>query len=333
MQVKTLEAQHFGLYNDFLSAHPCAMFYYSLSYKALLEDFLGCKTQYLIAVSAGRIEGVLPLMSRDGLYGRVLNSLPFYGSNGGILSFNVEARIALAEVYKDLSREYSSSVYITNPLEEISKDCIAYDYEDRRIGQWSLLKGQEDLLKSFASSRQRNIRRALREGIVVETTQDLEVLFTMHRQNISSKDGIYKEKRFFDSIIKHCAFGKDYRVFMAYWHGIPIAGLLVFYYGDVIEYYTPALEYTYSTFQALPLTIFQAMCVGYEEGYKWWNWGGTWQEQDGVYRFKHKFGAVDKTYYYYITIHNSKILSATKEELLSEYPYFYVIPFGELGKV
>jgi len=72
------------------------------------------------------------------------------------------------------------------------------------------------------------------------------------------------------------------------------------------------------------------MCEANANGYKWWNWGGTWLTQDGVYRFKNKFGAVDKEYKYFIKINNRDIYNSSKEELLKEYDNFYVIPFDKL---
>ena len=55
-----------------------------------------------------------------------------------------------------------------------------------------------------------------------------------------------------------------------------------------------------------------------------------WLTQDGVYKFKNKFGAVDKEYKYFIKINNENIYNSSKEELLNEYDNFYVIPFDKL---
>jgi hypothetical protein len=66
-------------------------------------------------------------------------------------------------------------------------------------------------------------------------------------------------------------------------------------------------------------------------GYKYWNWGGTWHSQTNLYRFKSRFGAKDYEYYYLININNKDILNSTKEILLNEYPYFYTVPFSVLN--
>ena len=67
---------------------------------------------------------------------------------------------------------------------------------------------------------------------------------------------------------------------------------------------------------------------------KWWNWGGTWKTQTGVYHFKNRWGALDMNYYYFIRFSMPEraglFLSSTKELLLSNYGYFFTVPFDRL---
>ncbi|WP_104722753.1 peptidoglycan bridge formation glycyltransferase FemA/FemB family protein [Helicobacter mesocricetorum] len=334
MQISLLDSTFTSKYNAFLNTCDCAMMYYSLSFKALLEDVLQCKSHYLIAVNKDKVYGILPLMLRDGKYGEVLNSLPFFGSNGGILANNIEAKNQLLEAYKKHCKEFASSTYITNPFLEdfaIVKETLPYEFMDSRIGQITPLANEEVLLKSFVPSARRNIAKAIRNGVSVKSSQDFEFLYQTHFENITSMKGIPKPKEFFKSLLK-CCHNKEYKLYVAEFQGRAIAGLLCLYYGDVVEYYTPALLSEYRTFQALPLIIFKAMNEAYNNGYKWWNFGGTWALQDGVYRFKSKFGACDRIYHYYTLLNNKNILDSTKEELLVEYPYFYVLPFKYLGE-
>ena len=41
------------------------------------------------------------------------------------------------------------------------------------------------------------------------------------------------------------------------------------------------------------------MLYAHKKGLKHWNWGGTWETQEGVMAFKRKWGAIDKKYFYY----------------------------------
>jgi len=68
------------------------------------------------------------------------------------------------------------------------------------------------------------------------------------------------------------------------------------------------------------------------QGYKLWNWGGTWVNQDGVYAFKKRWGSVETIYYYYTKIYDDSILSLTREKITDEYPYWFIVPFERLKK-
>lgn len=65
-------------------------------------------------------------------------------------------------------------------------------------------------------------------------------------------------------------------------------------------------------------------------GMHYWNWGGTWASQSGVYTFKKRWGSTDYPYYYYIQLFSPVLRTCTQDELLKEYPYFYVLPFNLL---
>ncbi len=65
-------------------------------------------------------------------------------------------------------------------------------------------------------------------------------------------------------------------------------------------------------------------------GFEWWNWGGTWESQVGVYRFKKKWGADERRYDYHIQLNDASVLSWPREKILETFPNFYVAPFSAL---
>ena len=175
------------------------------------------------------------------------------------------------------------------------------------------------------------IRKASKLNIQVEIdTSQVDFLYKTHYENITSIGGKAKERKFFDLISKYFEKGKDYNIYIARLNNKKIAALLLFYYNKTVEYFTPAIVGEYRSYQPNSLIIYQAMIDAAKKGYKWWNWGGTWLTQDGVYRFKKKFGAVNKGYRYLIKINNNEIYDTNKEKLLKEYENFYVIPFDKL---
>ncbi|MFM6007618.1 MAG: GNAT family N-acetyltransferase, partial [Sphaerospermopsis kisseleviana] len=80
---------------------------------------------------------------------------------------------------------------------------------------------------------------------------------------------------------KYYQSGKDYRIYTAHLNGDTISALLLFYAGEAVEYYTPVIVEKYRDKQALSLIIYTAMIDASINGYKHWNWGGTWTTQQG----------------------------------------------------
>ena len=146
-----------------------------------------------------------------------------------------------------------------------------------------------------------------------------------------SLGGKQKNKLFFQLINKYFTYGKEYKVYIAEINGDIAAGLLVFFHKEYIEYFTPVITAKYRPYQALSAIIFTAMVDSINDGRKIWNWGGTWfRNQDGVKRFKERWGTQEKIYNYYTCIKNPSIYDSNPETLEFQYPSFYVIPYNKL---
>jgi hypothetical protein len=339
-------------YTRFLKSSENSLLYASWNYKQLLETYLGTSSYYLLAWKENRIAGCLPLMIKHNeKYGSVANSLPFYGSNGGIIvspglgseEANSVRTCLLREAEKLVEREKCvASTIISNPLDPEGNDWLkqnaAYDMTDSRIGQITCFPDQNEntadtLMKMFEDPRPRNIRKAQKSGIVIRTDESdaaVDFLYNTHYTNITAINGIAKEKRFFELIKEHFGKGKDYRIYIAEHEGKPVAALLIFLFNRTVEYFTPATVEEYRHLQPSALIIYQAMLDAIKDGYRYWNWGGTWLSQGGVYEFKKKWGTTDFSYYYYTRIYDERMLELDKSILLKEYPFIFVAPFSKL---
>ena len=101
MHIELLTKDNEQKYESFLLSQKTSMFYHSVKYKNFLEDILSCDSHYLLAMEANKIVGALPLMIKDGPLGKVVNSLPYYGSHGGILGDSVNSDVIhLFKLYK-----------------------------------------------------------------------------------------------------------------------------------------------------------------------------------------------------------------------------------------
>ncbi len=189
----------------------------------------------------------------------------------------------------------------------------------------------EDIMLKYDSKTRNIIRKAIKSDVkvTIENNQ-FEFLRHTHFENMASIGGLAKEVSFFENVEESFEAGVDYDIYVARIGEIPIAAMLIFYFGKVVEYYTPVIVKEYRSYQPLSLLISTAMFNASKLGYEWWNWGGTWSSQGGVYDFKSKWGTEDKNYAYYISIFNKELYNCSKEELLNEYSGFYVLPFDKL---
>tara|TARA_B100001063_G_scaffold105911_1_gene98853 strand:+ start:13633 stop:14658 length:1026 start_codon:yes stop_codon:yes gene_type:complete len=338
MKVSILNQSLESEYAKFLLNHPSKLIYYSIKYRDMICSTLSCSHKYLIAIENKKIKGLLPLMIKDGPYGKIINSLPFFGSHGGILYDDHNAKKALEDYYCKMldTKDFSVSVIIQNPLLENNQfSKLKIDEKDHRIGQITSLRkpfsSVEEIMSDFHYKTRNMIRKAQKNGILIQVENDqIEILKNLHQENMQSINGKAKTDLFFDSLISNFDAGFDYDLYTAKINNKIVAALLIFYFGETIEYYMPVIDKEYRTFQPLSLIISTAMVISSQKGYKYWNWGGTWVTQDGVYRFKSRWGSVDYNYEYKISLFNKDIYNAKKKDLIDSYEGFYIIPHDKL---
>ncbi len=346
LKIQILNDELNGLYTEHLLKSEYSLFYSTVTYKKLLEKILGCNSYYILAIMNDEIIASFPLMIKTSeKYGSIANSLPFYGSNGcftinpGLNENNKE--IIKQEIIKEVSsiicsNKCKASTFISNPFENPVwyDNNFVYDFKDYRIGQITPLPKysksiEDDLLKSFEEPRPRNIRKAIKSNITCiddNSNKYLDFLYNIHIDNMAKISGKAKKKIFFDSITGD--FSRDeYKIYVALHENVPVAAMLLFYFNQTIEYITPVIKEEYRNFQPLSLLVYKAMIDAVQNGFKYWNWGGTWQAQEGVYSFKKKWGARDMHYNYYTKIYDNDFKNIDKEILNSEFPNFYAFPY------
>lgn len=353
IDIRVLSSETEGDYQKLLMDSPAAMFNHSLRYREFLRKTLSdAQDHYLLAYEADELLGAIPLFYKDGPFGVVVNSLPFYGSHGGV----VTKLIADKDVTRELLRSFTEfcegkksicSTLIESPLapNEYQYGNYVSDYYDERIGQITILPESadpatvEDRLLSLYHQKTRNmVRKGLKEGFHVTHSNSQETflaLHELHNENLTNIGGIAKPWSVFLAISEVFEYDTDYRIYTAFCNGSIVCALLVFYFKDMVEYFTPATLEAYRNHQPLSLLIFSAMRDAVvERNSKFWNWGGTWLSQDGVYKFKSRWGTIDYPYRYHVKDYRGSgfFEELTPNILLNEYPYFYTVPFSAIRK-
>jgi hypothetical protein len=328
VEVTPLTEREEDAYTDFVRSRPDGLLYHCLSYRDLLAEHLGCRPEYLLAMADGEIRGVLPIMWAEQGGRRIANSLPFYGSHGSVLAADSQARATLLEAWNDraMNPDTAAATLVANPFSGSEMSDPVHDLRDERINQATLLPPV-----TVESSAMRNVRKAHRLGVVVSRDADeMDALCRIHRSNMAEIGGFAKEPGFFAAVPRHFRAGEEYDVYVARLDAEVVAALLVFWFGDVVEYFTPATEHEHRSAQPLAAILDHALADAVERGCSWWNWGGTWLTQEGVLRFKRKWGARERRYRYFVKLNDPSLLDESPSSLNDAFPHFYAVPFSSL---
>ena len=263
VMIKDLCLESEKQYSQFLKKIPHTLLYHSIKYRNFLNQVLvNARSRYLLAYDDGNIVAAIPAFIKKGPFGTVINSLPFYGSNGSILfcdrCTNSTKTQLLRQFYEMCEAEGAvASTVIENPLSRVDQLFVDHkpDLLDRRIGQFTKLpkklsteKVSEHLMSKFHEARRRNIRKAKKSGFYFghsDSDETLRALYFLHETNIRAISGIAKSWDVFEAFRDNFRYDEDYRIYTAEKNGQVAAALLVFFFNKTAEYFIPATHIKY----------------------------------------------------------------------------------------
>lgn len=342
-----------GPYAPVVEHDPAALIYHSVKYGRFLKTLMPhARCEYLVAVDDRRPVAALPTFALpSAAHGTVVNSLPFYGSHGGLLLVPdgpENASSALLAAFHDRNRASGvvAATIVGNPnARERSAAGDPADLHDRRIGQFSTLPAVADRdeieIRLFAQYHQKTrnmVRKGLKAGYIFREDASPAMfarLAEMHEAGMRAIGGKFKGPDFFAAVQTSFAHASDYRLFVAESvSGEIVALLLVLYFREYAEYFVPVSDADHRSNQPLSALIHHAMIESImDAGTRCWNWGGTWLSQDGVYRFKSRWGTVDKEYDYRVWLYpeNGRVTQLARQDLAATFPDFFVVPYSALA--
>ncbi|MFH0919514.1 MAG: GNAT family N-acetyltransferase [Fibrobacterota bacterium] len=354
MEVRGLTDNDGALLDAWLLHAPDTLLYASDKYRRFLKIMTNAEDRYLGAFLDGTLAGLLPLFIRR-VPGcpAVVNSLPFYGSNGGFLldralpeTQRIAARTALLSAYRDLLKgmEYLSATLVDSPFADaLERETGPADFTDMRFGQITVLPEtvtdslfDNPLLDLFHVKTRNALRKPYKEGVtcgVENTPEAFDALVRLHVAGMESIGGKPKTPEFFRAV-RQLFSPSEMPLYIARHQGRILAALLLFRFNRTVEYFTPASDGEARSLQPMSMLIFESMKQAVRDGYRYYNFGGTWKNQESLYRFKQRWGARDFNYTYHVTLGRPavEVRAMGKAALLERYPYFFTIPFDQLEK-
>ena len=343
-KIKILSDGDDKIYEKFIYNHKESMIYHSLKYKKLLLYIIkNSSAIYLGAFINNELVGVLPAILKKTDVGCVINSLPFYGSNGGTLTVSKDSDLIKKKLYEEIKRiaikENALSTVIIESLISIKEfyfdnDSIIFD---ERYSQITFFKNinyeniEESLMNLFHSKTRNMVRKSMKSNFNIShgsSKKYFDNLVNLHNLNMNKLKGKAKPAEFFKLLKELFIYDKDYRIYSASIDGKYIASLLIFYFKDQVEYFLPAIDENYKNLQPLSGLIYKSMFDSINErNIKLWNWGGTHLDQENLFKFKSKWGSTNKIYKYFILADVPRIKEVSKNtNLFEQFEYFYIYP-------
>lgn len=333
-------------YAAFVEAQASRTIYHTLAFRDFLLRALDAGPRYLVARREGEVVGVLPCLEAAGTtHGRVLNSLPWYGSHGGCLVAQAHAepaRQALLQAYAGLAAPADVAfAALVLPLadQRHAASYAAYlqpDAIDARNSQVTPLPAhgpEADLrLEAVLQQKTRNLaRKARKQGFelgIEDSDAAWAFLHAVHEENMTVIGGHAKPASHFEAL--RAAMPSGWRqLLVARLGGEPVAALLLLRYAQAVEYLTPVIRQAFRPQQPLSFLIWHGMLLAMRDGYRSWNWGGTWATQTSLHHFKAGWGALDQPYSYMVHAkpHALQALRRDRAAMAQVYPYFFTYPF------
>ena len=322
------------------------------------KDYLNHLAELTISeIKTFLVDGLLiNFFVKQGVFGEVINSNPFYGSHGGFFSDDTSMMsscemVSMNELVEWLIRDNVTSLtIIENPycsIAEASKNSelinilrnnqgISYEL----IQRFSYLKWMEDikdldeLMASYHSKTRNCVRKYLSSCATIKTydmhspsfEKTLSWLAMEHAKGIEAKNGVAKPLSYFRSL-KDNYQTERFEVKVSYLGDEPVGGLLNFKVGSQVEYWTPVVTSLGRTINAIYGLIHSTLkdIISKEDSFL--NFGGSWLNQVDLQRFKKRFGAEVREYNYHSFVFNEIICQKSSKDLLQAYPYFFIRKF------
>lgn len=284
----------------YVEHHPQGLAYHLPEWKDTLQQSLRRQPLYIFAHNEqGRLAGLLPLFQVDSpLTGNRLVSLPFSHTCGPIADTeSIEA--SLIGAAKELCKDRGCRYLEIRAMRRLSTDMKVSDYFSTYV-----LELSEDPSTVWKRLHQKSIRwaigKAKRDGVTVRIDASVEGLRTFNGLNQRTKRNLGVPAHPFVLLCNMSArLRGQMTLYLAEIEGRAIAGMVTISFKDGICYAYGASDERYLRYHANDLLIWQAIEDGCNKGYRWFDFGKTAPDNQGLARFKKHWGTEQKGLYYH----------------------------------
>jgi len=276
-----------------------------------LKEAFGWEPIRIAIKKDGSIAAAVSILKRNIPY---TGKSVFYAPRGPVLDFgNKELFDELMTAVKIETKKHNAIVLKIDPyMEEEDPRKQLFDsftqnkkqVQPRTTVILDLKKSSDDLINSFESKTRYNIRLSEKKGVrVVEnsTKEGMGIFYKIHQETSKRDVFLIQSERYYQKIQELLIERGLGKVFLAYVNDIPIAGVVIFAFGDRIWYMYGASSDAFRNLMPNHAIHWHVIKWAKEKGYKYYDLWGIPSSPNpdhplyGVYRFKKGFnGALVK---------------------------------------
>ena len=278
-----------GAWQGYVLGHALGTVFHRLEWSDAVHEAYGHRPAHLVACSAGRLTGVLPLMEvRSPLTGRAMVSVP-YATYGGVLADDVETARALLSAAQGLCRRDGWRVLELRHRDESGLDLPVIDRYDTFRKQ--LPGDAEEVLAGLpkkARAAARKGRLELGENAVQMGSEHLGALYRLYCETVRRLGSPNYRRSLFEAMLRH--YGEDCVVTLVRDGDRPVAGVMSFVFRDEITpYWCGSLDGAAAR-SANNVMYVHLMEYAVRRGLKWFDFNRTRRDNRGPYDFKRHHG-------------------------------------------
>ena len=295
IMIRLYEDKDRGPWDAYVLMHRQGTLFHQISWKQVIENTFGHRSYYLLAESdaAGEqrtrtICGILPLfVIKSFLFSKALVSVPF-GAYGGILSENKEAADGMLRKAKDIAQSEGLDYLELRNRDDTMEDLSVKDLYVRFHRE--IYQELKDNLEAIPRKSRRMVRLGEKEGLTCQFGRQelIPSFYEIFARRYHQLGSPVFPRRLFEHFLEE--FENHSNILLVKTRdGIPIAGVLTFYYKDeVLPYYAGSL-FEYRNIAPNDYMYWQLMKYGWERGYKRFDFGRS-KVNTGSYDFKRHWG-------------------------------------------
>ncbi len=302
MDLRIINPVDYRGWDEMLLATRDYSFFHTSHWARVLHESYGYRPLYFSAVDKGSLSFSMPVMEvKSLLTGRRGVSLPFTDYCDPIVTGEVPF-----EEMMDCLKGYGKRAgwrFIEfrggrgfPPGLPLSSSCYGHTID------YAPYSAAEQVFSAFRESTKRNIRKALRRGVVVRRDDSPGAMRDFYRLNCLTRKmhGLPPQPwRFFRKIHEHVVSGDHGQVMLASYKDRTIAGAVFFHFGGKALFKYGASDRRYQHLRANNLLMWEGIRGYLDRGFKTFCFGRTEREDSGLRQFKNGWGASEEIIGYY----------------------------------